>query len=78
MISEFEKDGLTLYKAEYLLTFMKQIAKTYQNNRIMLNNGSSANIVLLNDKKLSKPVVQLNDGTCIDLSSSDLYIQALI
>ena len=78
VISEFEKDGLTLYKAEYLLTFMKQIAKTYQNNRIMLNNGSSANIVLLNDKKLSKPVVQLNDGTCIDLSSSDLYIQALI
>ena len=78
VIAEFEKDGFSLYKTEYLLTFMKQIAKTYQNNRIMLNNGSSANIVLLNENKLSKPVVQLNDGTCIDLSNSNLYIQALI
>lgn len=78
VIAEFEKDGFSLYKTEYLLTFMKQIAKTYQNNRVMLNNGSSANIVLLNEHKLSRPVVQLNDGTCIDLSNSNLYIQALI
>ena len=78
VIAEFEKNGFSLYKTEYLLTFMKHIAKTYQNNRVMLNNGSSANIVLLNENKLSKPVVQLNDGTCIDLSTSNLYIQALI
>ncbi|MBQ7507195.1 MAG: HD domain-containing protein [Lachnospiraceae bacterium] len=78
VIAEFEKNGFSLYKTEYLLTFMKQIAKTYQNNRIMLNNGASANIVLLNENRLSKPVVQLNDGTCIDLSNSNLYIQALI
>ena len=77
-IAEFEKAGLGVYKTEYLLTFLKQIAKTYQSNRVLLSNGSSANIVLLNDRKLSKPVVQLNDGSCIDLSRSDLYIQALI
>ena len=78
VIGEFEKTGLGVYKTEFLLTFLKQIAKTYQNNRVLLNNGNSANIILLNDKKLSKPVVQLNDGSCIDLSRSDLYIQALI
>ncbi len=77
-IAEFEKAGLGVYKTEYLLTFLKQIAKTYQNNRVLLSNGASANIVLLNDQKLSKPVVQLNDGSCIDLQRSDLYIQALI
>lgn len=77
-IAEFEKAGLGLYKTEYLLTFLHQIAKTYQNNRVLLSNGGSANIVLLNENKLSKPVVQLNDGSCIDLSRSDLYIQALI
>lgn len=78
VIGEFEKDGLGVYKTEYLLTFLNQIAKTYQSNRVLLSNGASANIVLLNDHKLSKPVVQLNDGSCIDLSRSDLYIQALI
>ena len=77
-IAEFEKAGLGVYKTEYLLTFLKQIAKTYQNNRVLLSNGASANIVLLNDQKLSKPVVQLNDGSCIDLSRSDLFIKALI
>ena len=78
VIGEFEKTGLGVYKTEFLLTFLKQIAKTYQNNRVLLNNGSSANIILLNENKLSKPVVQLNDGSCIDLSRSNLYIQALI
>lgn len=78
VIGEFEKAGLGLYKTQYLLTFLKQIAKTYQSNRVLLSNGGSANIVLLNDQKLSKPVVQLNDGSCIDLSRSDLYIKALI
>lgn len=78
VIGEFEKAGLGLYKTGFLLTFLKQIAKTYQSNRVLLSNGGSANIVLLNEQKLSKPVVQLNDGSCIDLSRSDLYIQALI
>ena len=78
VIAEFEKDGLQKYNPKYILTFLDQIAKTYQNNRVLLSNGKSANIVLLNDKHLSQPVVQLNDGACIDLSSSELFIKALI
>ena len=78
VIAEFEKDGLQKYRPKFILTFLEQIAKTYQNNRVILSNGVSANIVLLNSKHLSQPVVQLNDGSCIDLSRSELYIKALI
>ena len=76
--AEFEKDGLQKYKPKYILTFLENIANAYQNNRVMLSDGTSARIVLLNHRRLSKPLVQLDDGACIDLEKSPLYIKAII
>ena len=78
VIAEFEKEGLQKYKPKYILTFLEHIATTYQNNRVMLSNGESAKIVLLNKQVFSKPLVQLSDGSCIDLNRSPLYIKAII
>ena len=78
VIAEFEKDGLQKYKPKYILTFLENIANAYQNNRVMLSDGTSAHIVLLNHRRLSKPLVQLDDGACIDLEKSPLYIKAII
>ena len=78
VIAEFEKDGLQNYKPKYILTFLENIANAYQNNRVMLSDGTSARIVLLNHRRLSKPLVQLDDGACIDLEKSPLYIKAII
>lgn len=78
VIAELEKDGLQKYKPKYILTFLENIANAYQNNRVMLSDGTSARIVLLNHRRLSKPLVQLDDGACIDLEKSPLYIKAII
>lgn len=78
VIAEFEKDGLQKYKPKYILTFLENIANAYQNNRVMLSDGTSARIVLLNHRRLSKPLVQLDDGACINLEKSPLYIKAII
>lgn len=78
VIAEFEKDGLQKYKPKYILTFLENIANAYQNNRVMLSDGTSARIVLLNHRRLSRPLVQLDDGACIDLEKSPLYIKAII
>lgn len=78
VIAEFEKDGLQKYKPKYILTFLEHIATTYQNNRVMLSDGTTAKIVLLNKNHLSKPLVQLDDGSCLDLDKSPLYIMSLI
>lgn len=78
VIAEFEKDGLQKYKPKYILTFLENIANAYQNNQVMLSDGTSARIVLLNHRRLSKPLVQLDDGACIDLEKSPLYIKAII
>lgn len=78
VIREFERDGYHKYKTEYLLTFLRHIATTYQNNRVILSDGQAAKIILLNQNSLSDPLVQLNDGSCIDLATSPLYIQSIV
>lgn len=78
VIREFERDGYHKYKTEFLLTFLRHIASTYQNNRVILSDGQAAKIILLNQNSLSEPLVQLNDGSCIDLASSPLYIQSIV
>lgn len=79
VIENFEKEGLQKYNPKYILTFLSHIAGTYQNHRILLNDGRSGNIVMLNQQHLSKPIVQLNDGSCIDLSTqNNLNIQAVL
>ena len=66
-IGMFEKDGLQLYSPKYILTFLNRIANTYQNNRVLLNNGQSANIVMINPKHLTKPMLQMDDGSVVDM-----------
>ena len=78
VIREFESGGYQKYNTAYLLTFLRHIATTYQNNRVILSDGRAAKIILLNQNALSRPLVQLNDGSCIDLASSSLYIQSIV
>lgn len=79
VIENFEKDGLLKYKPKYILPFLSHMAGTYQNHRILLSDGRSGDIIMLNQNHLSKPIVQLSDGNCVDLSTqSGLRIQAVL
>lgn len=79
VIAAFEKEGLSKYKPKFILTFLERIATTYQSNRVLLSDGRGANIIMLNKQSLSRPIVQLSDGSCIDLSRTpDLSIQSLL
>ena len=79
VISNFEKDGYQKYHAKYITTFLKQIAATYQSNRVVLSDGRGGKIVMSNPNDLSRPVIQFDDNECLDLSTHrDLYITAVI
>lgn len=79
VISNFEKDGYQKYNTKYLLTFLKQIAATYQSNRVILSDGRGGKIVMLNPNDLSRPIIQFDDNSCLDLSTHrDLYIKAIV
>lgn len=78
VIANFENEGFQKYHPKYILIFLQQIAKTYQSNRMILSDGRGCNIVMLNNRALSRPMVQLDDNTVLDLSTNrDLYIKAV-
>ena len=80
VISSFERDGFQKYYTRYIMTFLHQIASTYQNNRAILSDGRGCTIVMINPNNLSRPIVQFDDSTCLDLStaSSSLFIKAVL
>jgi len=79
VIANFEQEGFQKYHTKFLLVFLNRIATTYQNNRVLLNDGRACKIVMLNQNYLSKPMVQFDDGTCIDLATErDLYINKVL
>lgn len=78
VIAAFEQEGLQKYHPKYILKFLEKIANAYQKNRILLNDGRAGDIIFLN-KQLSRPIVQLSDGSCVDLSRTpNLSIQSLL
>lgn len=78
VIEIFESEGLQKYDSKYILTFLEYIVNTYINNRIRLNNGQEGNIVLINKRHLSRPLVHCGDQY-IDLAlERRLHIEAII
>ena len=61
------------------MTFLTHIIDTYMGNSVLLNDGSVGNILMINNRKLSRPLVRLTSNEYIDLGKHpELYIQAII
>ena len=67
VIAEFEHSGYQKFDVTLLLPFLTSIAQSHLNNKVRLSNSLIGTIVMINQHKLSKPVVNV-DGTFIDLS----------
>lgn len=79
VIATFEREGLEKYEAEYILTFLTHIIDTYMGNSVLLNDGSIGNILMINNQRLSRPLVRLTTNEYIDLSKHpELHIQAIV
>lgn len=78
VIKQFELEGFQKYDAKYILTFLEHITNAFINNTVLLSNGQTAEIVMINKQFLSRPVVK-SGNDFIDLSKdTDLYIKALV
>ncbi len=67
VIAEFEDKGYQKYETTLLLPFLTSIAQSHINNQVRLSNSLIGTIVMLNQHKLSKPMVNV-DGNFLDLS----------
>lgn len=78
VIKQFEMEGFQKYDARYILIFLEHISNTFINNTVLLSNGETAEIVMINKEFLSRPVVK-SGSTFIDLSKNpDIYIKAMV
>jgi len=64
----FEDEGLQKYDPKFIMTFLENVVSSYINNKVILSNGMTGDIVFINKMFLSKPIIKLDDGTFIDLS----------
>ncbi|MBE5950829.1 MAG: HD-GYP domain-containing protein [Lachnospiraceae bacterium] len=78
VIEDFEQSGYQKYDTSFLLPFLESIAQSHINVKVRLSNSLVGTIVMINQHKLSRPVVNV-DGTFLDLSrEKDLSIIGLL
>jgi putative nucleotidyltransferase with HDIG domain len=78
VIASFEREGIYKYETQYILKFLEEIANTYINNRVVLNDGTTGEIIYINRQDLSRPLIKTDSGF-VDLSKKrELEIKALI
>ena len=68
VVAQFEDKGFDLYETRYLLVFIQNIVDSYLHTKVKLNNGETAEIILINKQRGSKPVVITSTGRPVDLS----------
>lgn len=78
VIAMFEKNGLAEYHPKYILTFLKNIAQTYLHHHIALNDGSTGEIMMINER-ITRPLIRLDNGEFVNLEKRlDLYVEEII
>lgn len=63
------KEGNSKFNYVYLHRFLGRIAYSYLNEYVKLSNGMKGEIVAINDRDLSRPMISV-DGQIIDLSTN--------
>ncbi|MBQ9991523.1 MAG: HD-GYP domain-containing protein [Lachnospiraceae bacterium] len=79
VIAMFENEGIQKYDAKYILTFMENVLNTYILNRVRLSDGRTGEVVLINKRFLSRPLIRC-ENEYVDLSKepASLTIEAII
>ena len=78
VIEIYENEGYHQFGVEYITPFLAQITETFIGATVCLSDGREGKIVMINEHRASKPIVQV-DGIYIDLSRvKGLRIQSVI
>jgi HD-GYP domain-containing protein (c-di-GMP phosphodiesterase class II) len=67
VIETFEEEGFHKYEVAYILKFLENVVNTYIDNRVMLNDGRIGTVRWINKQRLSKPMLEMTDGTFLEL-----------
>ncbi len=75
----FEQEFFQKYDIKFIQTFMRHLSDELIGNRVRLNTGDEGEVVMSNPKFFSRPTLQMDDGTMLDLSKlSQLSIDSIV
>lgn len=78
VIEEIERESFTYYDPKYILPLMEMLAQSYIGNSVLLSNGESGEVALINKGALGRPVVR-TEYSYVNLSKDkSINIEAVI
>ncbi|MDR1067063.1 MAG: HD-GYP domain-containing protein [Clostridiales bacterium] len=79
VIKTFQNNVYGELDTEFLLVFLRNIAYTYVGSRVKLSDEREAEVIFINQRDLSNPIVRTTDDDIVDLSAHrDLIVDSLI
>ncbi len=77
-MSVLEKEGFLRFKPEFVLIFLENMANTYVTCTVRLNDDRVGEIVMIDSRNITKPLVKV-EGEFVDLSrEKGLFIRELV
>ena len=70
VIEIFEEEGLQKYEIAYIMKFLENVVNTYMDNSVMLSDGRIGMVRWINKQRLSKPMLEMSDGTFLELAKT--------
>ncbi len=79
VIAQFQREDQSKYDQNVLQVFLKNLAESYIGTGVLLSDNSRGMIAMIKRNALASPLVEMDDGSFIDLQErTDLYIRACI
>ncbi len=70
VIEIFEEEGLQKYEIPYIMKFLENVVNTYIDNRVLLSDGRMGTVRWINKQRLSKPMLEMSDGSFLELDKT--------
>jgi putative nucleotidyltransferase with HDIG domain len=77
VVEMMERQCFSSLDPTYALPFLKNVVSSYIHNNVRLSDGRIGEVILINDRSLSKPSIMCN-GEFIDLSRTSITIEAIL
>jgi HD-GYP domain-containing protein (c-di-GMP phosphodiesterase class II) len=69
IIANYENEGFVKYDYAAIKSILSHIAGSQLGFNVQLNNGQIGEVILINEKALSRPLIKMSDNTLIDMSA---------
>lgn len=71
-------EGLERYDTALILTFLEHMGETYLHNRVRLSDGQEGEIIFVDSRYPSRPLIEKDDKTLISLKDTKLRITEIL